>query len=497
VLISNSANQTSNRSDVAMKATVAVAVAGLCAGVVHATTIAPRTTSAHGLSSEANARNSTQTTALGDISMTIGATYELNDELTLTISGTNSPTFGTTDSGNFSCNTGGNVWVNLTNLNTTTTRVFRFAPADSTSVPTGAVCTASNLFVLDSSVGSTVGNTVTLRATGKKISAAGAAYDTADSAAVVATVFDEYTVGVSTAFNGSVDARKSNKIYTDGAADSVIFTITNADLLNDLGTAASTNALTVTLAGDFSFLVNSGETGGAAAGGANSVASVGANTTIATIGSGSSVTGLRLSVANTELPADGNATTFGVTIAGTDASTSNAITAQSFAGDATYSLAFVRGSAESPAALNAGEWTSTGATIFVPYMPISSSIVPSLFWINNSSASGNVFMTVRGESGTCSTTQTVAVTQGMTSLATGFASLIATCQAASSIGAVDKVFITLTGTTPIGTSEVYSAFTVGGSSRVTVVNSSSGYKGNPPTSAANTAGVGNADNNQR
>ena len=62
---------------------------------------------------------------------------------------------------------------------------------------------------------------------------------------------------------------------------------------------------------------------------------------------------------------------------------------------------------------------------------------------------------------------------------------------------VDKVFITLTGTTPIGTSEVYSAFTVGGSSRVTVINSSSGYKGNPPTSAANTAGVGNADNNQR
>jgi len=311
-------------------------------------------------------------------------------------------------------------------------------------------------------------------------------------------VFDEYTVGVSTAFNGSVDARKSNKIYTDGAADAVVFTITNLNLLNDLGTAASTNALTVTLAGDFSFLVNSGETVTTGyLGGANSAATIGmVPTSFATIGSGTTVSGLRVTFENTQLPND-TVTTFGITIAGTDASTSNAITAQSFVGDATYSLAFARGVAESPAALNAGEWTSTGATIFVPYMPISSSIVPSLFWINNSSASGNVFMTVRGESGTCSTTQTVAVTQGMTSLATGFASLIATCQAASSIGAVDKVFITLTGTTPIGTSEVYSAFTVGGSSRVTVVNSSSGYKGNPPTSAANTAGVGNADNNQR
>jgi len=490
-----------------MKATVAVAVAGLCAGVVHATTIAPRTTSAHGMSSEANARNpSTQSTALLDVTMTIGATYELNDELTLTLSGTNSPSYGTTADGTFSCNDGGNNWVALPSLKTATTRVFRFAPTASTSVPTGTLCSVAGLFVLDTSVGSTVGNTVTLRASGKKISAAGAAYDTADSAAVVSSVFDEYTVGVSTALNGSVDARKSNKIYADAATDTLVFTITNLNLLNDMTSAASTNALTVTLAGDFSFLVNAnqGETVTTGfLGGANSAATIGSAgaSSFGTIGSGTTLTGLRVTVADSGLPVEAvttqSVTTFGIIFTGTDASTSNAITAQSFVGDATYSLAFSLGNAENPAALNAGEWTSTGATIFVPYMPISSSIVPSLFWINNSSASGNVFMTVRGESGTCSTTQTVAVTQGMTSLATGFASLIATCQAASSIGAVDKVFITLTGTTPIGTSEVYSAFTVGGSSRVTVVNSSSGYKGNPPTSAANTAGVGNADNNQR
>ena len=519
--MSNQIFTASDRSGVVTKASVAMAVASMCAGVASATTITARsattTPATAALSAEGAARvAATQSTALGLVTMVLGATYEVNDELTLTIGGTSGAVRYHTDSaGTFSCATGGDVWSPITALNTNTTRVFRFAPTASTSALSGAVCSFNDAAVLDTSAGSTVGNTVTLQVRGRKVSAANANYNTEGSAAVVATVVDEYQVAVATAglLNGSVDARKSNKIYTDGPSDQLTITMTNLNVMNDFALAGSTNAVAFTLTGDFSYLLNGSETTGAASAfvGANSVATNsgalgGNNIVLSAVGTAGSITGVRVTLNGADFPSDETGSgTLGIIFAGTDASTSNSIVAQSFAGDLAYSLSFASGAAETTntttgaATINAGTWTSTGATIFVPYMPIGSSIVPNLYWVNNSSASGQVVISLRGESlfGACPTSATVAISAGMTNLSGSFTSLVTTCTTSGYVSATDKVFVTLVGTTPIGSSEVYSSFNVGGSSRVTVPNSSTGYKGNPPTAAANTAGVSNADNNQR
>jgi hypothetical protein len=485
-------------SDVAVTASVAATVATLCAGAAYATTIANRPSTTHGLSSEAISRvASTVTTALGDITVTLGATYDANDEITFTMSGGE---FGTDATLGFSCASGSG-WVAVTSGSNSANRKFRLS---SGSVVTDTRCTLAGTSVVDSTVGSTVGNTARLQAQGYKSSTA-ANFNTGGAAGTVATVVNEWSVAVSTAFDASVDAKKNNKIYTGGAvSDRVLVRVTNADVLNDLAAASSTNALVIDINGDFSFLANGTETvsttnNTSILAGENSAVSAGAGTaTLTAIGSGASVTGLRLTVASGNIPADGASQTYGLDVIGADTATANAITAQNFTATSSYSLAFATGAAETDATLDAGNWGASGAVIFVPYMPIGGSISNVLYFTNNSSSTGNALMTVRGEAGgstVCTTTATTALkSNGITNLSTDFAALIAACQAAGRIATTDKVFVTISSTVLVANSEVYSGFTVGGTSRVSVVNSSSGYKGNSAGGNIQNVGQGNADN---
>jgi len=498
-------------AEVTAKATVALTVAALCVGTAQAATVASRT-GASNMSLERSQRvAATESTALGAISFTIGSSYDINDEITFTIGGTSGTVaLHTTDSGAVTCAgfTSGEFSEVITSGNRSATlRTFRFAPGNTaTAAANGSVCTVAGFNVLDTSVGTTAGNTVTLRVQGKDGST-NAAIDTGGSATTVSSLVDEWQVAVGTALDGVVDNKTSGRAFTDGAADNLIITVTNQALLNTMASAGSTNALVVTIGGDFSYLVNgSGESLGAT-GARNTQALAGANSAsvhagysnnaagaaINVLGTSNTITGIRLQLDSNELA--GASQTFGVTFGNVDASTANVILAQNFAATSSYRLAFADGSSETGSTLDAGEWTSNGVNVFVPYMPIGSGIVQTLFWVNNSASTGTVTLRVRGENGTCAASQTQAVTAGMTSLATAFTSLITACQTAGSVLTTDKVFVTLSGTTPVGTSEVYSAFTVGGSSRVTVPNSSTGYKGN---SAVNTGtrniGQDNGDN---
>jgi len=480
-------------SDVAVTASVAATVATLCAGAAYATTVANRTSTAAGLSSEAVARvAATVTTALGDITVTLGATYDVNDEITFTMAGGE---FGSNDAGTLTCASG--VFTPVTSGSGATTRKFR----NTTSAVTDTRCTLAAVSVVDSKVSSTVGSTVTLQASGYKSSTA-SSFNTTGTAGTVATVVNEWTAAVTTAFDASVDAKKNNRIFTNGAvSDRILVTVTNADVLNNLSAASSTNALVIDINGDFSFLANGTETvsatnNTAVLAGENSASTTGSgSSTLTALGSGASVTGLRLTIGT--LPSSGSST-YGIDVAGTDSGTSNAITAQNYAANSTYSLAFATGVAETGSDLDAGNWGASGAVIFVPYMPIGSTISNVLYFTNNSSSTGNALVTVRGEAGgstVCTTTATTALkSNGVTNLSADFATLIAACQAAGRIATTDKVFVTISSTVPVANSEVYSGFTVGGTSRVGVVNSSSGYKGNSAGGNIQNVGQGNADN---
>jgi len=502
-----------NGAEVTAKATVALTVAALCVGSAHAATVAGRSAAATNMSLERSQRvAATESTALGAISFTVSSTYDQNDEITFTIGGTSGTVALATDAAAVGVTCAGYTASAFTEVTTagnktSTLRTYRFTPPSSVStVDNGISCTVSGFNVLDTSVGTTLNNTVTLRVQGKDGST-NAAIDTGGSATTISALVDEWQVAVTTALDGVIDNKTGGRQFVGGASDALFITVTNQALLNTMESAASTNALVVTFNGDFSYLVNgtgeslgaTGQNSIAALAGANSAAAVGAYANVASsdflqlIGTNSSVTGLRLQIQNAEL---GSAsTTFGVTFGNANASTGNPLSAQNFAATSSYRLAFADGSSETGSTLDAGAWTSNGVNVFVPYMPIGSGIVPTLFWVNNSTATGTVTLRVRGENGTCAASQTQAVTAGMTSLATAFTSLITACQTAGSVLTTDKVFVTLSGTTPIGTSEVYSAFTVGGSSRVTVVNSSSGYRATGSGAAPSTnIGQDNADN---
>lgn len=485
-------------SDVAVSASVAATVATLCAGAAYATTIASRPSTSAGLSSEAISRvASTVTTALGDITLTLGATYDQNDEITFSISG---GSFGTDATLGFAC-AAGSSWATVTSASNASTRRFRLN--GSTAAVSDTLCTLSGTSVVDTSVSATPGSTVTLQAQGYKSTTA-TNFNTGNPSATIATVVNEWTAAVTTAFDASVDAKKNNKIYTGGAvSDQLLVRVTNANVLNNLAAASSTNALVIDINGDFSFLANGTETVSSTnntsilAGENSAVAAGGGTSTLTAIGSGASVTGLRLTVGS-GLPADGASQTYGVDVIGADTATANAITAQDFAATSSYSLSFTRGTAETVSTLDAGVWGASGAVIFVPYMPIGSTITNVLYFTNNSSSTGNALMTIRGEAGgtsVCTTTATTALkSNGVTNLSNDFASLVATCQAAGRIATTDKVFVTISSTVPVANSEVYSGFTVGGTSRVAVVNSSSGYKGNSAGGNIQNVGQGNADN---
>ena len=103
-------------------------------------------------------------------------------------------------------------------------------------------------------------------------------------------------------------------------------------------------------------------------------------------------------------------------------------------------------------------------------------------------------VTATGQAGkTCTTAAVTVSANSNANLSDALASAIATCQAAGNIAATDKLMLTVVATTPLAYAEAYSSFTVSGSSRVTVPNSSNGYK---PQGSGNSTVIGslNADN---
>jgi hypothetical protein len=131
---------------------------------------------------------------------------------------------------------------------------------------------------------------------------------------------------------------------------------------------------------------------------------------------------------------------------------------------------------------DAGEWTSNGSTVVIPYMPANTTagtakIQPVVYVTNRSEVSGPATATIRNESGVLCTADLGTINSNRTvNVSTAITNAIATCYNTSdaATAAGHRLNIVITASLPSATTEVYSGFTVGGSSRVSVVNSSNG-----------------------
>jgi len=128
-----------------------------------------------------------------------------------------------------------------------------------------------------------------------------------------------------------------------------------------------------------------------------------------------------------------------------------------------------------------GAWTSNGSTVTIPYMPVNtvaaSRIAPVVYITNRSLVSGPATASMRNESGVlCEASLGTIEANRTTNVSNAINDAVKSCYNTSSAAeaAGHRLSITITASLPSADTEVYSAFTVGGTSRVSVVNSSNG-----------------------
>lgn len=478
------------------KASVAIAVASLCAASAQATTVGNVGVGKLSLEKAVIGfgGSSTSTSSIGTILATLGAVYSANDVLVLTL---DSNASFSTATPTLTCGGSSTGW----DIFDKGAQFVKFrVPAtfgSTTTFASGVTCTLAGATLLDQTL-DVANETVKITASG--VAANSLAFDSTGTATTVSTVINSLAMSVAAAnaLSLKVDPAALNKKFKGGlTSDNLTFSFTSTAVDNPISLAAglttsATAAATIDISGDFNFLVNGSETSATVLGGTNSATATAAGgasgVNLTALYTGSSVTGLRLSVEAAQLSS-------GLSIRlMTDGSTnSNALTPQTFTGSYT-----IRGTSNSvtgtakTGTLTPGSWGQGGTTVFVPYMPVGSGITQVLYIANNSSTAGSTTITATGQAGhTCTTSAVTTLANANTNLSDALASAIATCQAAGTVATTDKLMLTIVSTTPVTYTEVYSSFTVSGSSRVTIPNSSNGYKGN---AAANLIGTSNADN---
>jgi len=171
---------------------------------------------------------------------------------------------------------------------------------------------------------------------------------------------------------------------------------------------------------------------------------------------------------------------FGSPSVGTSGAT---ITPMDFAATgATYNLNKGSKVLSSSSGFDAGAWTSNGSEVVIPYMPANttagtSKIQPVVYITNRSEVSGPATAAIRNESGVSCTADLGSIGANRTvNVSTALTNAIAGCYNTSdaATAAGHRLSIVITASLPSATTQVYSGFTVGGSSRVSVVNSSNG-----------------------
>jgi len=372
---------------------------------------------------------------------------------------------------------------------TAASATWDFGITGTSGTTSNAVCTFSSLALQASSL-TTAGN-ITIAAGTKRTSDSTYSYDATTASAVIATAQSQIgAITVGTAFNGIVDYQSKQGygfVTNDGGSSSSGDILTVRVATNDtqlsLTTALSLNFVVSAESGkSFSFLDNE-------ACGTTPVLNNRSTTTgraYATITGGSTTLTINatcstLTFVGTAPMTLGNTVTASVELGHKDATPSTGIviepmTFPSFT--ATVSQAgTTRGT---PTSIVPGSWTSNGATVVIPYMPINltagtSAIDPVITIANRSSLTGVLTGTMRDEDGNaCVLDNLGSVGATRTKNLGGLVKAAFAACANLSQTSTERMYISITATLPDSTTTFYSGYTVGNSSRVSVVNSSNG-----------------------
>lgn len=471
--------------NVRSKALVLVAVAAAC-GYASAATITLGSTRVAGVTgnvSKEGATGAASTIEINKFTVAMGAFQTRDSVLQLSLSNGGQFLSGGTTKPSATCTSNDIVFdIGAPTSNSSTWDFGITAVSGATSA---AICTFNSVTVLRSSL--TSAGAVSISSGVKRVSDTGYTYDAGAAKAILTVESQIVSIGISTAFNGVVDYQ-SKSGYGFVANDTTVgdqlnLVVKTRDL--DLSSTASFSvgfAITAESGKSFSFL------DAEACGVTGKTPDIGGSRATA-LGKGLAVGGGTLTINSTcttvtyvggsGAALTGNATSlyyYSVELGTTSATPSTGVVIEPM----TFPAFTATVSNGTTASITPGSWTSNGATVVIPYMPInlsvgSTTIDPIVTIANRSALSGTLTGTMIDEDGNSCTLNNLGTVGATRSKNLG--GLIKTAFAACSTlsqTSTERMYITITATLPDSTTAFYSGYNVGGSSRVTVVNSSNG-----------------------
>jgi len=473
------------------KAALIAAIAGSC-GYVSAATLTVAAAPTADVSLEGASQGSI---ALDTVTLTFGDVYQVGDRITFSLDGSTGARF-TSMAGNMpsiTCAGGDFVIETPVAGSSSSTAVFVISGKSANVTSIGKTCTFASLAVLGSSI--TSAGVVSLSSSKTQ----GVGTDAAPAVRAFTVASQIASVSVLSALNGVVDyqnnlgltfatddAGVATNIPGNGDQLTIAITSTNGMWLSTTAALTVNFSLAAASGRGFNFLDDAGSCGTSAL--LNSTTS---NGRVGFTGAGGALNTLTINAACNTLTyvgttgaLTGTTRTISLEFGHKDATPSTGAVIDPMTFPAMNVTVQQGSTTRSQTSVLPGAWTSNGSIVQIPYMPINTTvgagkIDPVIVVSNRSASTGTISATVRDEAGnSCALTdaQLGSVAGNRTKSIGGLirdAVSGSTCPTINTAN-TQRLSITLTVTLPSGSTDVYSGYTVGGSSRVTVVNSSNG-----------------------
>jgi hypothetical protein len=426
------------------------------------------------------------------VALTMGAFQSKDSIIQLSLTGARFASSGISTPSVF-C-TSGNMTLDVPTVSTSQS-TWDFGIAGTSGSTSSIVCSFSSLALLASSMSST--GTVSVSSGVKRTSDAAYTYDTATAKVILTVASQISSIAVTTAFNGTVDYQTyagrgftANDNATLNGANGASVTIGNADALTVRVTSRDTllsTASNLSVAFDlsaesgknFAFLDDNGTCGTSALvnrSTSNGRVSTDLSTRTVTINAACTTVSY---VALASLTSGGTRD-FTLALGHKDAAPSTGVVIEPMTFPNTNVVVSQGSTTRATQSISPGTWASNGATVVIPYMPINltagtSQIDPVVTIANRSTLTGTLTGSMRDEDGnscTLSNLGTVGATRTK-NLGGLIKEAFAGCSNLSQTS-TERLYITITATLPDSSTTFFSGYTVGGSSRVSVVNSTQG-----------------------
>ncbi len=354
------------------------------------------------------------------------------------------------------------------------------------------VCSFNSLSLLGSSMSSA--GTVTVSSGVKRTSDTAYTYDTGSAKTILTVSSQVGAVTVASAFNGVVDYQTyAGRAFTSASTDTLTGFSSTPNLADSftVSVAGVDTALSLTTALSIAFDISaqSGKTFGflddnGSCGTASVLNRTSSTGRVATKGGTNSITinaaCTTLSFVATEALTSGATKLYSVAIGHKETAPSTGLTIEPMTFPSTNVVVSQGSTVRSTTAINPGTWTSNGVTVQIPYMPINltagtSQIDPVITIANRSTLTGTLTGSMRDEDGnSCALNNLGTVGATRTKNLGGLIKeAFAGCSNLSQTS-TERLYITITATLPSDDATFFSGYTVGGSSRVSVVNSTQG-----------------------